>query len=44
MSSEVIDERQAKTPPPGRVSFEDFMAWLIDPVHLMPMECIVRSC
>ena len=28
MSSDVIDERQAKVPPPGPVSFEEFMEWL----------------
>jgi Uma2 family endonuclease len=28
MSSDLIDEKQAKAPPPGPVSFEEFMEWL----------------
>jgi Uma2 family endonuclease len=28
MSSDVIEEKQVKTPPPGPISFEEFMQWL----------------
>jgi Uma2 family endonuclease len=33
MSSDVIDEKQAKAPPSGPISFEEFLEWYSDEIY-----------